>query len=407
MVPPKKSSPSRLQKKEKNRYQYFLEGFDRDWSAVGPASEATYMNLPAGDYIFKVRAANNDGVWSENPATVRFRVLPPWWRTWWSFALYLVLFVGLAAFAFRFQANRLHARAHLREAELRAAAAEIQARALERENRQRAEAEAAIRSKNLELEVANSKLRELDEMKRSFTAMLVHDLKSPLAVARGALELAEFSGEVKDQEVLSLLGLGQHSVDRVVGLVNDVLDVFRTDSEEITLQLKPIDARELLSACLGDAGILARTRGIEVVSEFAPALPTIQADSDKIERVFANLISNAVKFTPEGGVITLGAKTVSGTGVEAGLNFLLVTVTDTGEGIPAADLPYIFDPYRQSDNGGHKRGVGLGLAIVRRFVAAHGGNVSVRSQIGVGSTFAVILPTVGAAVRTPETADMT
>jgi signal transduction histidine kinase len=127
----------------------------------------------------------------------------------------------------------------------------------------------------------------------------------------------------------------------------------------------------------------------------APDLPDsvlLDVDSGKIERVFSNLLSNAVKFTAKGGTVRLEAAFVSGEGVEAGTRWFRVTVTDTGAGIPPEDLPYIFDPYRQTSATKGRVGVGLGLAIVKRIVAAHGGNVSVRSKVGVGSAFTVELP---------------
>lgn len=375
---------------EKNQYQYLLVGFDKDWSAPGVKPEATFMNLPPGDYLFQVRATNNDGLWSSQPTEIRFRIQPPWWRTWWAVSMFGVGFAGIAFFAFRLQSLRLQARSRLMEARLRAENAEVQARALERENRQRAEAEAEIRTKNLALEEANRKLKELDELKRRFTAMLVHDLKSPLAVARGALELAEFSGEITDQVTRTMITRGQESVDRVVGLVNEVLEVFKTETDSIRLNLTSVDPAELLGGCLEEARLVARAKDITVQGRIEENLAPIRADQEKIVRVFANLMSNALKFTPPGGTVTLAARTQ--TTETAGTNVLLVEIADTGEGIPEEDLPHIFDPYRQADSSRKTQGVGLGLAIVKRIVTAHGGTVQVHSEIGVGSRFSVTLP---------------
>jgi two-component system, sensor histidine kinase LadS len=329
-------------------------------------------------------------LWSSQPTEIRFRIQPPWWRTWWALSIFGVGFAGIAFFAFRLQSLRLQARSRLMEARLRAENAEVQARALERENRQRAEAEAEIRTKNLALEEANRKLKELDELKRRFTAMLVHDLKSPLAVARGALELAEFSGEITDQVTRTMITRGQESVDRVVGLVNEVLEVFKTETDSIRLNLTSVDPAELLGGCLEEARIVARAKDITVQGRIEENLAPIRADQEKIVRVFANLMSNALKFTPPGGTVTLAARTQ--TTETAGTNVLLVEIADTGEGIPEEDLPHIFDPYRQADSSRKTQGVGLGLAIVKRIVTAHGGSVQVHSEIGVGSRFSVTLP---------------
>lgn len=376
---------------EKNQYQYQLAGFDRDWTTPGTKAEAVFTNLPPGDYVFQVRATNNDGIGNDKPVEIRFRIQPPWWRTWWAVVLFVMVFALIVYSAFRLQSVRLQGRSRLLEARLRAETAEIQAGALERENRQRAEAEAEIRAKNLALEEANQKLKELDELKRRFTAMLVHDLKSPLAVARGALELAEFSGEVTDGNVLSMLTRGQHSLDRVVAMVNQVLEVFKTETDSIVLNLTPVRPSVLLQGCLEEARIVGRSKNIEIRGEIEENLPLIQIDQEKMLRVFTNLVSNALKFTSAGGIVTLSAK-CRAKDEKSGKETLLITVSDTGEGIPAEDLPYIFNPYHQAGSSQKDKGVGLGLAIVKRIVVAHGGTVQVQSEVGVGSMFTVALP---------------
>ncbi len=373
-------------------YAYRLDGFDKDWIACGSRRYASYTNLDPGDYVFHVKASNRDGVWGDRIASVQVRILPPPWRTWWAYVLYTAAFGVLTLSAFRFQANRLQSKADLREAELRAAAAEIQSQALERENRQRTEAETAIRSKNLELEDANLKLRELDQLKAGFTAMLVHDLKSPLSVVKATLDLFETDEVVLNSENGALVSVSSRGVDKILNLINEVLELYRGESQEPRLDACPINPETLLRDCAGEAAVAGRKAGIEVNSRFETPLPPISADRPQLERVLSNLLSNAVKFTPRGGTITLEARAIAGTGVEQGLTLLRISVTDTGEGIPAEAIPYLFDPYRQADSSRRRAGVGLGLAIVKRIVAAHGGNVSVRSQVGVGSTFTIILP---------------
>jgi signal transduction histidine kinase len=121
-------------------------------------------------------------------------------------------------------------------------------------------------------------------------------------------------------------------------------------------------------------------------------LPTIIGDAGKLHRALSNLMSNAVKFTPDGGQIWLEARLMEGTQVDAGVPYVVFSVVDSGEGIPAQDLPYIFDAYYQAAGRNKDLGTGLGLAIVKRIAAAHGGNVAVRSQVGVGTAFSMMLP---------------
>lgn len=252
-----------------------------------------------------------------------------------------------------------------------------------------------LEQQSKQLTDANLKLRELDELKAKFTAMLVHDLKSPLTVVKATLELFETTDEVmqvlSEHQLAELITVSQRSIEKILRLIQEVLEVFRSDTQDMKLDKRPIDPVPLLKEALEATRLSGLPNQIEVIDQVDPILPTINADREQLERVLGNLLSNALKFTPAGGQITLTAATKEGTGVEAGSVFLLITVTDTGEGIASEALPYLFDPYQQA-SGGKRGGVGLGLAIVKRIVAAHGGNVSVRSKLGVGSSFTVTLP---------------
>jgi signal transduction histidine kinase/streptogramin lyase len=369
---------------EKNRYSYRLVGFD-DMTVETNSPEALYRNLPPGEYRFTVRGANNDGIWSSGETTLRLKVLPPWWRSWWAYFGYACAAGFLLFGGFKMQTNRLLLRSKLREAVLQSQIdagviqiQRIEQEALENENRRQAE--------------ANERLLEIDRIKQSFTAMLVHDIKSPLSSVKLVLDLISLENLQIVPEKRQLLEGSQRNLDQVLTLANELLDVFKSDFQEIQLIKIPVSLHDLLNRCLQVIHPAALAKGITLSHSFSDELPPISGDPGKLERVFVNLLSNAVKFTPENGTITLLATTIEGTEMEEGERSLMIRVTDTGPGIPPEDLPYIFDPYRQSTSGYRKVGVGLGLAIVKRIVAAHGGNVTVRSKVGVGSTFAVTLP---------------
>jgi signal transduction histidine kinase/ligand-binding sensor domain-containing protein len=391
---------------QKNRYLYRLEGVDPKY-VPSHKPEVTYPKLAPGTYRFQVWGTNNDGIWSKGNVTFRLRILPPWWRTWWAYTGYGVLFSLFFFGAFRLQATRLRIRARLREAALRAEVAEkeqqvaieqvrakeIETAALERENLRRALAESVLQAKNDELAEANERLKEIDNIKQGFTAMLVHDLKSPLTSVKSVLELLDSGNtDLQPLDVTELVRGSQENLEQVVHLVDEVLEVFRSENRDIQIVRTLLNPKDILNRCIQNAQATALTKRISLSGRLAANLPLIEGDFGKLERVFLNLLSNALKFTPPGGVITVEASAVEGKGVETGLRLVMVTITDTGPGIPAEDLPYIFDPYRQSTEGRAKVGVGLGLAIVKRVAAAHGGSVSVRSQVGVGSSFTVLLP---------------
>lgn len=377
---------------DKNQFAYQLEGFHHDWVTAGNTHTATFTNLPAGQYRFRVKGSNNDGVWNETGSFVTIRLGAPPWKTWWAYGLYSLVAVGGLAVAFQYQRTSIVAHAKVREAKLQTELIEVRANGLEKENLQRMYAEAEIRRKNTELEDANLKLKELDRLKASFAAMLVHDLKAPLTVVRTSLDLLETDQIFSESSASGFIGTSKNNIDQMLSLINELLELYRSESPERKIDFKPIDLNSLLLKCLMSAKLASQSKSLEVDLISPMALPATLADGKQLERVFSNLLSNAIKYTEPGGAITIEPSVVWGVGVETGTEWIRVTITDTGNGIPAEELPYLFDPYRQVETQNSKPGVGLGLAIVKRIVAAHGGNVSVRSQVGVGSAFTVMLP---------------
>ncbi len=257
--------------------------------------------------------------------------------------------------------------------------------------RAREEAQREAERQRAEAEAANARLMELDRIKSDFTAMLVHDLRSPLAAVSGTLEIIEGTLTDADPDLLTLVRASQENVRRTLDLITDLLELSRSESQSLTLDLKLLDLVPMLRQCVENTR-LGTVHDLDFVVDLPPALPAVAGDARKLERVFMNLLTNAAKFTPPGGTVTVTACAVAGQGVESGLSFVEVTVTDTGPGIPTAELPFLFDPYRQGRQGKQKVGFGLGLSIAKRILAAHEGNIAVKSQVGVGSAFTVTLP---------------
>lgn len=354
------------------RYRTQLVGLENEPSEWTTDTKREYRNLEPGSYRFVVTgrdAAGNETVLKLESFTVN----PAPWRTWWAYLFYTLIVAGAAYAVYRARLSFLETRNRELQAIVTARTREIEAQ-------------------KDALSEANLKLQELDEIKAKFTAMLVHDLKSPLSVVRATLDFAEEDQEVLNSGIGALVTPANRSLDRVLALINEMLDVFKSDSQEIKLALEPVAADTFFHEIGEENTLVAKKAGIAFKFDFETPLPELNVDRMQLSRVFSNLISNAVKFTPKGGTITFTGRLIEGTGVETGLQLLLATVTDTGEGIPPDILPYVFDPYRQG--AGHKTrlGVGLGLAIAKRIVAAHGGNITVRSQVGVGTSFNVTLP---------------
>lgn len=250
-----------------------------------------------------------------------------------------------------------------------------------------------IEQQKKQLEEANLKLRELDRIKADFTAMLVHDLKSPLSAVLNACEVIQPPESLTaDPQKAELVQHVHATLDSTITLIDDLLELYRTESSTVLLNRDRLNLKSLLARACGAARLAGAKKGLTVALELPETLPPVAGDAQKLDRVLGNLLSNALKFTDPGGTITVTARASTGTGVEEGLTFVRISVTDTGGGIAPAELPYVFDPYRQGETRNRQLGVGLGLAIVKGIVAAHEGRVTVRSQLGVGTTFTVLLP---------------
>lgn len=246
--------------------------------------------------------------------------------------------------------------------------------------------ERELREQNARLVTANAQLEQVNTMRARLSAMLIHDLKSPLTVIGAAL------GPDADGDP-ELMDGARASYDKMLRLVQELLELFRTEQLGSQLQKRRLELDALVENAIAGIRHVARRRGITLALRQLSAVPTVEVDAEKLDRVLANLLENALKYTIEGGQVTVTLGTEEGSGVEEGVAFALLSVTDTGPGIPAEDLPYIFDPYRQRSGQVSERGsVGLGLSIVRRLVAAHGGRIRVHSRVGVGTEFRILLP---------------
>ncbi|NWJ41097.1 MAG: hybrid sensor histidine kinase/response regulator [Geothrix sp.] len=245
-----------------------------------------------------------------------------------------------------------------------------------------------LEQQNQSLQDANLKLKEIHVLKANFTAMLVHDLRSPLTSVGLTLELLR-SGQTPRP---GMIDQAVDSFQRVQGLLDEMLDLHRSEHGQMPLRSDTIDPVAWLQGFADQFSVRAQAEEVLFQTYWPETLAPIKGDRSKLDRVLHNLLSNAIKFTPRGGAVKLEASVEFGAGVEAGLRFLRIAVIDTGRGIPAEQLPFIFDPFRQSEPGDAHRGFGLGLAIVQRLVAAHHGQIRAQSQLGFGSNFTVLLP---------------
>lgn len=246
----------------------------------------------------------------------------------------------------------------------------------------------SLEQQNQSLLDANLKLKEIHVLKANFTAMLVHDIRSPLTSVGLVLDAVQEGYNLRP----GTLDQAVNSFARVQSLLDEMLDLHRSEYGQIPLETEPFDTVHWLQGIADQFHIRAQQAGIQLQTQWPDHLPQLKADRGKLDRVLHNLLGNAIKFTHRGGAVKLEAAIEFGAGVEAGLRFLRLSIIDTGRGIPAEQLPFIFDPFRQSEPGDADRGFGLGLAIVQRLVAAHQGQIRAQSQPGFGTSFTVLLP---------------
>jgi two-component system sensor histidine kinase GlrK len=244
-----------------------------------------------------------------------------------------------------------------------------------------------IRDLAQDFNLMRSKLKEMDKMKSDFFSLMAHELRTPLAsIKEGTNLLLKGIGEEfreKRKEVLTIIA---EESNRLIDLVNSLLDLSKMEAGVVTLNFETSDIKPLINKAVSGMEPLAMAKNVSIQVKIPQDLPCVRMDGERILQAVRNLIGNAVKFTPEGGHVTVSARPV-----EKGVN---VSVADTGPGIPKEDLNAIFDKFRQATITSYNKikGTGLGLATVKHIINAHGGKVWVESEPGQGSTFIFLLP---------------
>lgn len=232
-----------------------------------------------------------------------------------------------------------------------------------------------------------AELEKANKLQADFNAMIAHDLRSPLMSITGTTEVMidGIFGEVNEEQK-KWLGKILANGSSMVELVGDFLDVSKLESGYVDIHAEATHLKELLGRSLDNYSILAQNKNIAIRSVVDPTIPPIHADARRLDQVLSNLISNAIKFTGEGGKIEVAAR--------AGENNVTVWVKDTGAGIPADEIEHLFNKYHQGRNSRDSgpKGTGLGLVICKMIVKAHGGKIWVESELGKGSTFYFSLP---------------
>jgi len=338
------------------RYAFWMEGLDRDWVDAGDSRQVRYPGLLPGQYRFYVRAANSDGVWSEEALLLSAVIHPPPWKSGWAYLAYVILVLALGALVYGVNLHRrkaLETEVRLRTAELVDQQAIVQRQAIE--------------------------LKKALEARTLFFANISHEFRTPLTLIEASLaRLRADGGDVTSVE------RGRRYLRRLLRLVDQLLDLSRLNSTLDTFDGPPWALAPVVGSTVDAFQALAEQNGVELEADIESGWSTY-CNQEQVEKVLLNLISNAVKFSPSGSEVNVS---LVGHGDE-----VIVEVADNGPGIPPKDHALIFRRfYRSEGPSAGVSGTGIGLALVHEAITAMGGRIELNSEPGRGSQFKVYLP---------------
>lgn len=388
---------------EKNSYAYMMEGFDDEWVLCGNRREANYTNLDPGEYTFRVKASNNDGIWNEEGTSIKIIVLHPWWETWWFrivAVLFAILIIGFIFYSrlrhFKTQKILLEKLVAQKTSDLQNMNAILtnQAEELSQTNSLLEERQEQIEEQREELlaqkdslQKMNVKLHDLNATKDKFFSIIAHDIKNPFNAVLGFTDLLEENfKEWDDERKLEVVNLINTSAKNLYELLNNLLQWSRSQSGLIEFKPQKIALKDTFNNAIGLFRETADAKNIELDFTFSETELVVHADRNMLDAIVRNLISNALKFTNPGGEVHITAEAIE--------EFAMIKVTDNGVGLSPEIQEQLFriDTHTSTYGTQNESGTGLGLILVREFVTKQGGVIGVESIKGKGSTFHFTLP---------------
>jgi len=331
-----------------NRYAYKLEGFDEDWQCTsGNRHFAYYNNLASGTYRFLLKAANANGVWNEEVKELEIIVLPPWWATWWAFLIYAILIWGAILYVMRSAKHRLLLQNQLKLS-------------------------------NLE----QAKSEELNHAKLQFFTNITHELLTPLTIISAAVDELKLQMPMH-QEYYSVM---TRNITRLIRLLQQILEFRKAESGNLKLRVSPGDLVAFLQNEIEAFRPLIKKRKLHLSVLCDPERIQGYFDTDKLDKIVYNLLSNAAKYNEEGGFIHVDIRSKDQGWAE-------LIVKDNGKGLSEEEQKTLFTRFYEGDYRRHNTiGTGIGLSLTKDLILLHGGNIHVESALGKGTTFIVRLP---------------
>jgi len=334
----------------KNMYQYMLEGYDSEWSDWTGETYRDFTGLSHGTYRFMVRSKN---IYQHTGSTavLEFKILPPFYLSWWAWIFYILIGGAFVLVVWKTELARLRKK---HQAELE--------------------------------QVEFEKLKELDQLKSRFFANITHEFRTPLTLILGPVN--DLLSTKPEGDQLSKYQMIRNNAQRLLRLINQLLDLSKLEAGKMKLALSHEDIIPVIKSMVHSFESMAITKRTQLVLKSDVQQAIIDFDRDKIEQVLTNLIANALKFTPDGGKVTVSIK------ADQLKKEIEINVADTGPGISADQLPHIFERFYQGKEAASigETGSGIGLALARELVELHKGHISAHSVEHQGTTFSIVLP---------------
>lgn len=338
---------------EQNQYAYMMEGIDTGWVYSGTRRFASYSGLAHGKYIFRVKGSNNDGIWNEAGTSIAIIISPPWWKTWWAYLFYSFCFILTLYGIRRYEMNRISYKNQLKVNQ------------------------AIVHEKE-----------ETEKIKSRFFANISHEFRTPLTLILGPAEkiLSNISKDVTKDA-----GTIKRNAQRLLQLVNQLLDLSRLEACKLNLQASKGNIVSFVKGITLSFESLAEAKDITLKLKPEREYIELYFDKENMIKILYNILSNAFKFTPEDGKITVSVKEVNN---QNGTASVEIKIKDTGIGIPEDDIPKLFDRFYQVDSSLTKEyeGTGIGLVLTKELVELHHGNITVESKLGAWTEFTLMLP---------------
>jgi signal transduction histidine kinase/ligand-binding sensor domain-containing protein/DNA-binding response OmpR family regulator len=334
---------------DKVKYVYQIEGFNTQWIPILD-NKIVISSLPAGKYRLLIKACNSDGIWNDDPTVLVIKVTPPFYASIWAYILYVILITSILIYYLR-----------------------------KKEERHK------VKLEQQRIQLDQEKEIHINEMKLRFFTNISHDLRTPLTLIITPLE--RLLNDTMDESMRKKLGNIYKNAQQLLSLINSLLDFRKLDVGAETLNLRPGDFVHLVREIYTSFCVYADERNINfsLLSEIQSL--SMQFDQDKIQKTMTNLLSNAFKYTPDGGQIVINIYQQD--------DFVCLSISDSGSGISNEEKEFVFERFYQAPQKQEKTGSGIGLHIAHGYVNLHGGSITVADNIPEGSVFTFIIPIIG------------